>query len=150
MVQVVSTSEALMERRLSEIPSSEWGDLHVDITPREYVMDYLTHSFPTQLFEPYTDEDGFVKSRPARDVDGHPIICREAERRRDDLMEHLGMLPPVQGALDQILWHFGTDKVAEVTGRKRRVVKTQDNRLAVENRPASSNFGETHAYLGCV
>ena len=36
VIQIVSTSEALMERRLAEIPSSEWGDLSCDITPREY------------------------------------------------------------------------------------------------------------------
>ncbi|MBM3552115.1 MAG: hypothetical protein FJX45_10175 [Alphaproteobacteria bacterium] len=38
VIQIVSTSEALMERRLAEIPSSEWGDLSCDITPREYVL----------------------------------------------------------------------------------------------------------------
>lgn len=147
VVQVVSTSEALMERRLAEIPASEWGDLHVDITPREYVMDYLLHSFPTQLFEPYTDEDGNLRSQPARDDEGNPIICREAERRRDAMIEQLGLLAPVQSALDQIFWHFGTDKVAEVTGRKRRVVKTPDGRLKVENRPGASNIAETHAFM---
>jgi hypothetical protein len=57
IVQIVSTGEALMERRLAEIPTEEWGDVSVDITPREYVLDYLAHSFPTQLFEPYTDEE---------------------------------------------------------------------------------------------
>jgi hypothetical protein len=33
-VQIVSTGEALMERRLAEIPTEEWSDLHVDVTPR--------------------------------------------------------------------------------------------------------------------
>lgn len=75
------------------------------------------HSFPTQLFEPYTDEDGNLKSRPATDADGNPIESREAVARRDAMIERLGALPPVQGALDQILWHFGKDEVAEVTGR---------------------------------
>jgi len=98
VVQVVSTSEALMERRLDEIPPSEWHDLQVDITPREYVMDYLAHSFPTQLFEPYTDENGDLRSRPAVDAGGTPIICREAEQRRDALIEHLGALAPGHGA----------------------------------------------------
>ncbi|MDD9908542.1 MAG: strawberry notch family protein [Ahrensia sp.] len=147
VIQVVSTSEALMERRLAAIPACEWHDLHVDITPREYVMDYLTHSFPVQLFEPYTDEDGNLRSRPAMDEDGNRIVCREAERRRDALIERLGMLAPVQGALDQLLWHFGTGRVAEVTGRKRRIVRTADGRLKVENRPASSNIGEAHAFM---
>ena len=37
-IQIVSTGEALMERRLSEIPTEEWNDIRVDITPREYVL----------------------------------------------------------------------------------------------------------------
>ncbi len=147
VVQIVSTSEALMERRLAQIPASEWHDLHVDITPREYVLDYLMHSFPTQLFEPYTDEDGNLKSRPAMDADGNPIECREAARKRDAMVERLGALAPVQGALDQILWHFGKDQVAEVTGRSRRIIRTRDQRLTVENRPGSSNIGESQAFM---
>mgnify|MGYP006960939243 FL=1 len=38
MIQIVSTGEALMERRLAEIPTEEWNDVRVDITPREYVL----------------------------------------------------------------------------------------------------------------
>ena len=38
VIQIVSTGEALMERRLAEIPTEEWGDIRVDITPREYVL----------------------------------------------------------------------------------------------------------------
>ncbi len=38
VIQIVSTGEALMERRLAEIPTEEWGDVQVDITPREYVL----------------------------------------------------------------------------------------------------------------
>ena len=33
VVQLVSTGEALMERRIAEIPASEWGDLSIDLTP---------------------------------------------------------------------------------------------------------------------
>ena len=58
VIQIVSTGEALMERRLAEIPTEEWGDVQVDITPREYVLDYLAHSFPVQLYEPFTDSRG--------------------------------------------------------------------------------------------
>ncbi|ODP36984.1 hypothetical protein BFL28_19310 [Sphingomonas turrisvirgatae] len=38
VVQIVSTGEALLERRLADIPTEEWGDIAVDITPREYVL----------------------------------------------------------------------------------------------------------------
>ncbi|MGA8756531.1 MAG: bifunctional class I SAM-dependent methyltransferase/DEAD/DEAH box helicase, partial [Stellaceae bacterium] len=146
VLQVVSTNEALLDRRLVEIPTSEWGDLTIDITPREYVLDYLQHSFPTLLFELYSDEEGNLHSRPAYDADGNPVISREAVARRDRMIEHLASLPPVQGALDQILHRVGTDLVGEVTGRSRRVVRRGD-RLCVETRPASANFAETAAFM---
>ena len=146
ILQVVSTNEALLDRRLAEIPTAEWADLSIDITPREYVLDYLSHSFPTQLFELYSDEEGNVLSRPAYDPDGNPVISREAVERRDRMIEHLASLPPVQGALDQILHRFGTDLVAEVTGRSRRIVK-RGERLCIETRPASANFAETAAFM---
>ena len=43
VIQIVSTGEALMERRLAEIPTEEWGDVQVDITPREYVLCRYRH-----------------------------------------------------------------------------------------------------------
>lgn len=151
VVQIVSTGEALMERRLAEIPTEEWSDLHVDVTPREYVGGYLMHSFPTQLFEEYSDAEGNVTSRPVHDEEGNPVQCREAVRRRDEMIERLASLPPVGSALDQILHHFGTDVVAEVTGRSRRIVRKigRDgvDRLAVENRPASANLAETQSFM---
>jgi len=145
IIQIVSTGEALMERRLAEIPTEEWGDVQVDITPREYVLDYLAHSFPTQLFEPFTDGEGNLSSRPVY-RDGQPVQCRDAVERRGRLIERLASLAPVQGALDQIVQRFGTELVAEVTGRSRRIVRKGD-RLCVENRAGSANLAEAQAFM---
>jgi predicted RNA methylase len=145
VIQIVSTGEALMERRLAEIPTEEWGDVQVDITPREYVLDYLAHSFPVQLYEPFTDSEGNLCSRPVF-RDGQPVESREAVARRDRLIEKLASLSPVPGALDQIVQRFGTDMVAEVTGRSRRVIR-KGSRLIVENRAASANLAETAAFM---
>ncbi|WP_174523883.1 strawberry notch C-terminal domain-containing protein, partial [Novosphingobium naphthalenivorans] len=145
VIQIVSTGEALMERRLAEIPTEEWGDVCVDITPREYVLSYLQHSFPVQLYEPYTDSEGNLASRLVV-RDGQPVECREAVARRDDLIERLASLSPVPGALDQIVQRFGTEMVAEVTGRSRRIVR-KGERFAVENRAASANLAETAAFM---
>ena len=149
VIQIVSTGEALMERRLAEIPTDEWNDVRVDISPREYCLDYLAHSFPVQLYEPFTDGDGNLSSRPVY-RDGQPVKSREAAARRDEMIEHLASLPAVPGALDQIVQHFGTDLVAEVTGRSRRIVRRGDGaniRLAVENRAPSANLAETAAFM---
>ncbi|UCI09485.1 strawberry notch family protein [Mesorhizobium sp. B1-1-8] len=145
VVQIVSTGEALMERRLAELPTEEWNDVRVDITPREYVLDYLAHSFPVQLYEPFTDSEGNMASRPVY-RDGQPVESREAVARRDELIARLASLPPVPGALDQIVQHFGSDVVAEVTGRSRRIVRKAE-RLVVENRSGSANLSEAAAFM---
>ncbi|MGG6262852.1 strawberry notch-like NTP hydrolase domain-containing protein [Leptolyngbya sp. AN03gr2] len=149
IVQLVSTNEELMERRLAEIPVEEWNDLHIDITPREYLMRYLARGFPTQLYEKYTSKDGELKSRLVKDTNGNSVICRELVEQRDRLIEQLGTLPPVNGALDQILHHFGEDIVAEVTGRSRRILCDKSSgRLYVASRSASSNITEVDAFQG--
>ena len=148
VIQIVSTGEALMERRLAEIPTEEWGDVQVDITPREYVLDYLAHSFPVELHEPFTDSEGNLCSRPVY-RDGQPVESREAVARRDRLIEKLASLSPVPGALDQIVQRFGTDMVAEVTGRSRRIIR-KGARLLVETRAGSANLAETAAFMDDV
>ncbi len=145
VIQIVSTGEALTERRLADIPTEEWNDIRADITPREYVLSYLETSFPVKLYEPFTDSDGKVSSRPVM-RDGQPVENREAVARRTALIEKLASLPAVPGALDQIVQHFGTDMVAEVTGRSRRIVR-KGQRLVVENRAASANLAETQAFM---
>ena len=120
-------------------------DVAITTDAREYVLDYLAHSFPVQLYEPFTDSEGNLCSRPVN-RNGQPVESREAVTRRDRLIEKLASLPPVAGALDQIVQRFGTDMVAEVTGRSRRVVR-KAGRLIVENRAASANLAETAAFM---
>ena len=150
VVQLVSTGEALMERRIAEVPTSEWNDLNIDLTPRESILSYLAHAFPVQLQEPFTDEEGNLLSRPVYDDDGNPVLSQEAVAARDALIERLAALPPVPAALDQLIHHFGHEAVAEVTGRSRRVLKIVDStgeRLALKSRPASANLSETAAFM---
>ena len=146
VVQIVSTSEALLQRRLDAIPTSEWSDLNIDITPREYVMDYLVNSFPIQLHELYQDEKGKTHSRPVYDAEGKPVINQAALAKRDALISDLASLPPVPAALDQIMHHFGDDQVAEVTGRSIRLIN-KDGIISVHKRSASANVAETHAFM---
>ena len=150
VVQLVSTGEALMERRIAEIPASEWDDLSIDLTPREYVLDFLEHAFPVQLQEPFEDDDGNLMSRPVFDAENRPVLCQEAIAKRDALIQKLGALPPVQSTLDQLIHRFGHDAVAEITGRSRRVLRIADargERLALRTRPASANLAETAAFM---
>ena len=144
VVQIVSTNEAVMERRLSSIPPEEWNNLSIDLTPREYVLDYLREAFPVHLMEAVEDDDGNVTMVPVID-DGRPALSQEALARREALIEKMALLPAVPGVLDALLEAFGTDAVAEITGRSRRVVR--DGRRVVDRRGASAARAETDAFM---
>ena len=137
-----------MENRRKPAPPAATLDINCDC--KEYVLDYLAHSFPVQLYEPFTDSEGNLSSRPVF-RDGQPVESRDAVARRDRLIERLASLTPVPGALDQIVQRFGTDVVAEVTGRSRRIVRKTSpggiDRLAVENRAGSANLAETQGFM---
>ncbi|MBI2260857.1 MAG: strawberry notch family protein [Caulobacterales bacterium] len=145
VVQIVSTNEAVMERRLASVPPEEWNNLSIDLTPREYVLDYLREAFPVHLMETIEDKDGNVSMVPVTD-DGRPAVSQEALARREALIERMACLPAVPSVLDALLEAFGTDAVAEITGRSRRVV-LRGGRRVVERRGASTARAETDAFM---
>ena len=147
VVQLVSTAEAMLDRRLADLSPDERESLEIDVSPREYVIDYLSAAFPTRQMRVFTDAEGNVRSEPMSDAEGRPVHCQAALRARDDLIEQLCALPPIGTALDTILERFGTDAVAEVTGRSRRLVVTSDGRQKLETRTARSNLVETDLFM---
>ena len=145
VVQVVSTNEAVMERRLAEIPAEEWNNLAVDLTPKDQVLDYLMGAFPIMAMDAIEDEEGNVTMVPVM-VDGAPVVSQEALRLREELVTELACLPAVPGVLDAVLAALGTELVAEITGRGRRVIQ-RDGRRIVERRSASAAKAETDAFM---
>ncbi|RCJ32555.1 methylase [Nostoc punctiforme NIES-2108] len=147
VIQIVSTNEELLKRRLNEVAPEEWKDLNLDLTPREYVMDYLMSAFPIHLHSIYSGVDGSERSEPVFGADGSPVISIEAVALRDALVDKLASLDPIPGALEQLLWHFGHKQVAEVTGRSKRVLKDESGRLFVDSRGSGANITETAAFM---
>ena len=146
VIQLVSTNEAILDRKLAQIPSSEWGDLRgVDFTCREIIADYLLAAFPIHLYVEYVNDNDVKSSKLATDEAGEPIVCQEAVEIRDRLLEDIALLPPLTGLLDQINWAFGADRVAEVTGRSKRII-LKDGKYQLSTRGASSSVAETDAF----
>ena len=151
VVQLVSTGEALMERRIAEIPASEWDDLSVDLTPRETVIEFLAHAFPVQLQEPFTDEGGNLFSRPVFDDDGNPRALPGGGRQTRRADREARRAPA--GALGP-----RPDRAAvRARGRRRgdRPVApgAEDSPMRAASasrcarRPASANLAETAAFM---
>lgn len=145
VVQIVSTNEAVTARRLADIPPEEWSNLAVDLTPKEYVLDYLRGAFPTALMESLEGDDGELTLVPVMQ-DGRPVHSQAALRLRDETIAGLAGLPAVPGVLDALLDAFGTGAVAEITGRTRRVV-LREGRRVVERRGPSAAKAETDAFM---
>ena len=147
VVQLVSTAEAMLERRLADLTDEEREALEIDLSPREYVVDYLVKSFPVRLMAVFTDENGNARSQPMVDDEGRPVLCRSALAARDNMIEQLCALPPIATALDAIIERFGIEQVAEVTGRTRRLVVGRDGRQMLQTRSARCNVAETQAFM---
>lgn len=146
VVQLVSTAEAMLDRRLAELTPEEREALEIDLSPREYVIDYLSAAFPTRQMRVFTDAEGNIRSEPMSDEEGRPVHCQAALRARDTLIEQLCALPPIATALDALIERFGTEAVAEVTGRTRRLV-VKDGRQRLDNRTPRSNLVEADAFM---
>jgi hypothetical protein len=145
VIQVVSTGESLLKRRLDMMdPDDEL--VEGALTPRDYVLGYLEQAFPIHT-QKLVEIDGNVVAEPLRDETGALVVSREALALRDEAMMDLMALAPIPAALDQILWAFGDEAVAEVTGRSIRPLKSSDGALFIEKRAASSNSSETQAFM---
>lgn len=147
VIQLVSTAEAMLDRRIADLSPEERADLDIDLSPRELLIDYLANAFPIMLMKRYTDDVGEIRSRVAVDADGNPIVSAEAVRVRETMIEELCALPTVHAALDALIRHYGADMVAEITGRNRRLVPQQDGSQKLENRSPRANLAETQAFM---
>ncbi|VVT01097.1 strawberry notch-like NTP hydrolase domain-containing protein [Erythrobacter sp. EC-HK427] len=147
VVQLVSTAEAMLDRRLADLTVEEREALDIDLSPREYVIDYLSKSFPVRLMQVFADEDGNLRSEAMSDEEGNPVFCPRAIAARDALIEQLCALPPIATALDAIIEHFGTEAVAEVTGRTRRLVLGRGGQQRLERRSQSANVAEAQSFM---
>ena len=95
----------------------------LDLSPRRTLLQYLEKSFPIWVVEEVPTADGQrTEKKWAVDSHGNRIVDPAAEALRDQMMGMVMELDFPATATDQILDHFGVDKVAEVSGRQFRVV----------------------------
>ncbi|WP_231747010.1 strawberry notch C-terminal domain-containing protein [Blastomonas sp. CCH6-A6] len=63
------------------------------------------------------------------------------------MIEHLCAMPPIKPALDGIIEHYGPEKVAEVTGRSKRLITQSDGQQRLETRSPRTNQSETDQFM---
>lgn len=147
VVQLVTTAEAILDRRLADLPADARAGLDLDLSPRETMIDCLKSAFPTRQMRVVRTSDNSLRSEPVVDELGNAVQCLEAVAARDELIEQLCAMPPIPAALDALIAHFGTAQVAEVTGRSRRIVADSTGRQKIERRSSLANIAETQAFM---
>ena len=150
VIQLINTNESQQEKELSKAKAEERDLEDLDITPRGALLGFLENSFPVQQYEKYLDEHGNENSRPVYDSKGAPVLNKQAVAVRDALISRINEMSIPDGPIDMILNAFGADKVAEVTGRSRRVVNKPDEngimRKVEETLKSDFRVSETTAF----
>lgn len=152
VLQLVNTEEAAQNRAVGKAIADEISLDDIEISPKEMLLNYLNNIFPVSQMEAYevesTDKFGRIKMvtkyRPVKDSEGNPVFNAEIVELRDSLIEDIKDLKTPDSIIDVILNTFGTDAVAEVTGRKKRLVKDlKTGKMKNETRP--KNYKESDA-----
>ena len=150
VLQIVNTNEAQQNKALAQAKAENLELDDLDLTPREALIGYLETCFPVQEFEEYTDEEGNLKSRPVTNSKGEPVISRTAVAMREALIEQINGMSIPDGPMEMLFDAFGTEQVAENTGRSRRVVPRRQSDGTVkrveERRTLNSRTADVQAF----
>ena len=148
VLQIVNTNEAEQDRQLTKMKEEEGTLDDVDLSPKGTLLAYLDKAFPTTQFEDYIDDDGKVQTRPAVDTKtGKPLENKEAVKIKKQLMEQIGAMKMPEGPIDMIINKFGVDNVAEITGRKNRIVTDKNGKKMEQKLSNGYKTADTNAFM---
>jgi hypothetical protein len=124
VISLFSTNEAAMKDKVQEAQAQGVSMDDIDMTPREMLAGLINRHFPVDQYEDVQDPDtGQIEKTPVLDEAGNPVMNRENMEKRDRMLDRLSTLSIPDNPLDKLVNHFGADAVAEISGRKKRMVK---------------------------
>ena len=124
IVSITSTGEAALDRQMARSADEEEAISDLDFSPRETLIKLIENCFPTALYQEVTDEiTEKTKYEPLLGENGEQIHSKAALAMKQELLDRLITLQLPEHPLDQLINHFGAENVAEMTGRKNRLVK---------------------------
>ena len=134
--QIVNTNEAQQNRSI-EAQRQRDGEVNaedLDLSPRDIIIGFVQHSFPTYQYVETEDADGNRSYDLMRDANGNPVESPIALEAKQELLDKLSMMSLDENPLELILDEFGADNVAEVTGRSRRrqPVRNEDGEVEMK------------------
>jgi len=134
VVSITGTGESQTKKQIERAADQDEAIDSLDFSPRETLTRLVTQCFPTACFQERTDPySGTVEYIPVLDSNGNQVESRAALQLRAELLDKLSVLEVPEHPLDQLVNYFGVENVAEMTGRKKRLIRTTSGTL--EYRP---------------
>ena len=130
VISITGTGEANTKKQIERRADEEEAIDDLDFSPRETLTRFVEHCFPIKCYEERTDPNSDITVYvPVLDERGNQLESRAALALKRELLDRLSILEVPEHPLDQLVNYFGTENVAEMTGRKKRLVRTLSGRL---------------------
>lgn len=134
--QLVNTNEATQEKAIKaqQAAGEEVNPEELDLSPRDILIGFVEHSFPTTKYVEQTNSEGETEWVILTDADGKPVEDPIALEAKDELLTKLRMMKLDNNPLELLLEEFGVENVAEITGRSRRrqPVRNADGEIEIQ------------------
>jgi hypothetical protein len=129
VISLINTLESRTAEKVSQLLSEGLDLDELDCTPREIILGML-NKFPTDQYEMDEDGQAFV----VYDKNEKPMKNDYAERIKQQLIDMTMEISVPENPLDQIINYFGYNNVAEITGRKKRLIKDHHDKVYYKKR----------------
>ena len=134
VVSITGTGESQTKKQIERAADQEEAIDSLDFSPRETLTRLVANCFPTACFQERTNPySGTVEYIPLLHPNGDQVESRAALQLRAELLDKLSILEVPEHPLDQLVNYFGVENIAEMTGRKKRLIRTANGTL--EYRP---------------
>ena len=125
VIQMQNTYEAQLNRAIERMQDP--NDIRLE--PAELIS--FAEKLPVHIYhlETYFDDEGEKRRRfvPKLDEDGNPVINHQAVAFRNDILAEMRGISLPLPPLDQMMLAFGPARLAEVTGRTKRLIPNKPN-----------------------
>ncbi len=134
VVSITGTGESQTKKQIERAADEDEAIDSLDFSPRETLTRLVANCFPTACFQERSNPyNGTIEYIPLVDANGAQVESRAALQLRAELLDKLSVLEVPEHPLDQLVNYFGVENVAEMTGRKKRLIRTANGTL--EYRP---------------
>lgn len=153
VISVMGTGAATLDRELKRSGEDDTDLEDLDFSPAQTIKQLVEKSFPTLVWVDTEDSNGNKIKIPLKDANGNLVHSKKAEAAKQDLLDRLEKLRFPEHPLDQIINHYGENNVAEMTGRKQRLIidsktgKKEVKKRKIANVPMDkTNIAEQRAF----